>query len=73
MISENLHSNTEEFSFRPDSDSEVMKILLKLTPKSPPESIIYLQRLLNHVPAQYKVQLQTLLILLFVSVSFRLV
>ena len=73
MISENLHSNTEKFSFRPVSDSEVMKILSKIDPKSPPESIIYLQRFLNHVPAQYKVQLLTLLILLFVSVSFRLV
>ena len=33
MISENLHSNTEKFSFRPVSDSEVMKILSKIDPK----------------------------------------
>ena len=34
MISENLHSNTEKFSFRPVSDSEVMKILSKIDPKT---------------------------------------
>ena len=33
MISENLHSNTEKFSFRLVSDSEVMKILSKNDPK----------------------------------------
>ena len=35
MISENLHSNTntEEFSFRPVSDSELMKIMSKIYPK----------------------------------------
>ena len=33
MISENLHSNTEEFSFQPVSDSGVMKILSKIDPK----------------------------------------
>ena len=33
LISENLHSNIEEFSFRPVSDSEVMKILSKIDPK----------------------------------------
>ena len=33
MKSENLHSNTEKFSFRLVSDSEVMKILSKIDPK----------------------------------------
>ena len=33
MISENLHPNTEKFSFRPVSDSEVMKTLSKIDPK----------------------------------------
>ena len=36
MISENLPSNTEEFSFRSVSDSEVMKILSKIDPNKVP-------------------------------------
>ena len=47
IISENVPSNTEEFSFRPVLDSEVKKILSKIDPKESTESLIYLQRLLN--------------------------